>query len=328
MEILILIVVIGCVIAAVAAFSRTPQGKAVTVSSSENQSHLDQMERTYQGGQILGRRDLHKFGLAVSASEASLIPVAPATFAEEKSHGRYVGTSIRVAKGVRISGGRADSIPTIKTIDQGNLIVTNQRIVFLGAMRTHEVRWSQLEGYTYSDAALVIRKARREKVMYFELPGTAHIVGRMIEMFLAHDDWEFVDMGDDLAILQHGNAPDPFADDNKAMAQALASLMTLILNADGVITEAELNEARRIVNVYEKGSFDEAPVTRPDALDDALEGRGISAERAISHLQQKCEEFEPYRQDIMTFFELVVDADGRSPEEQAVLNEIRLAVLG
>lgn len=314
MELLIGIVVIGGFVALLWYGVARKSSKTAT-TSKELDSLLAQVERTYkEGGMIISHR-LEGSNLALGRNEVALLPAAPAAFGEEKSHARYIGGSIRVAKGVRVSGGRADSIPTIKPIDEGRLILTNQRIVFLGAMRTHEVRWNQLDGFAYTTTALLIRKSRREKVMYFALP-TARIVGRVIEIFLAHDDWTVQDAGAGFRSLVHGNAPNPFAEDDKTMAAALASIMSLVLNADGVTSEQEIQEARRIVGVWE------AELEGVDSLGDVLEGRGMPPEQAIAYLRERCLA-SGFREDLLQFFQKVADADGRSPEEQAVLDEIR-----
>jgi hypothetical protein len=53
---------------------------------------------------------------------------------------RYLGSSLRIAKGVSLRSGRqvstSESLDRLRRIDQGKLVVTNKRIAFLGTMRT------------------------------------------------------------------------------------------------------------------------------------------------------------------------------------------------
>ena len=59
------------------------------------------------------------------------------------SRGGYGGTSIRIAKGITLhtggTRGRSESHDEIRNIDNGKLLITNKRIMFLGSNRTTNI---------------------------------------------------------------------------------------------------------------------------------------------------------------------------------------------
>jgi len=87
--------------------------------------------------------------------------------------GSYTGQSIRVAKGVsfRIGGyrGSSESHDELRSIDQGTLVLTSQRLIFIGAKRTSSVPLEKIvdiEGY---DEGLRLHRQGKEKVEHFQI---------------------------------------------------------------------------------------------------------------------------------------------------------------
>jgi hypothetical protein len=116
----------------------------------------------------------------ILGSDEELLGVFPQVALREPravrvSRGHYSGQSIRVAKGVslRVGGyrGSSESHDELRSIDQGTLVVTSQRLVFTGAMRTSSVPLEKIvdvEGY---DDGLELHRQGKEKVEYFQFSG-------------------------------------------------------------------------------------------------------------------------------------------------------------
>jgi hypothetical protein len=81
------------------------------------------------------------------------------------------GTSIRVAKGMsfRVGGsrGHAESHDEIRLIDQGDFIITSQRVIFCGSTRTVTIDFDQIVCTTPFADGVRISKERRDKPYLF-----------------------------------------------------------------------------------------------------------------------------------------------------------------
>ena len=87
--------------------------------------------------------------------------------------GSYTGQTIRVAKGFsfRVGGyrGSSESHDELRSIDQGTLVLTNQRLIFIGAQRTSTVPLEKIvdiEGY---DDGLRLHRQGKGKVEHFQI---------------------------------------------------------------------------------------------------------------------------------------------------------------
>ena len=85
--------------------------------------------------------------------------------------GGYAGPSIRVAKGVslRFGGyrGSSESHDELRSIDQGTLVLTRKRIMFVGAGRTSSVPLEKIIGVEGFDHMLQLHRDGKQKVEYF-----------------------------------------------------------------------------------------------------------------------------------------------------------------
>jgi hypothetical protein len=94
-------------------------------------------------------------------------------YSQRQSQGAYGGSSIRIAKGFSIRtggyGGRSqsqsESVDETRVIDNGTLVLTTKRLVFLGSKRTSNVKLQDIITVeaTYQDAFEVHRE-RKDKV--------------------------------------------------------------------------------------------------------------------------------------------------------------------
>jgi len=87
--------------------------------------------------------------------------------------GGYAGQSIRLAKGVsfRFGGyrGSSESRDELRSIDQGTLVLTSQRFIFIGAKRTSAVPLEKIVGVEGYDDELQLHRQGKEKVEHFEI---------------------------------------------------------------------------------------------------------------------------------------------------------------
>lgn len=85
--------------------------------------------------------------------------------------GGYGGASVRVSKNITVHSGRtqstSESHDEIKVIDNGALLITNKRIVFLGTNRTTNIDLNKIIAITDSDDTIAIQRSNKQKVEYF-----------------------------------------------------------------------------------------------------------------------------------------------------------------
>ena len=88
------------------------------------------------------------------------------------SSGGYGGTSVRIAKGVTIHSGRtaskSESHDEIKVIDSGELLITNQRVIFLGQNRTTNIDMKKIISITSGPSMIQIQRSNKQKPEYFD----------------------------------------------------------------------------------------------------------------------------------------------------------------
>ncbi|MBR0472339.1 MAG: zinc-ribbon domain-containing protein [Methanosphaera sp.] len=87
------------------------------------------------------------------------------------SSGGYGGTSVRITKGVTLHSGRtaskSESHDEIKLIDTGDLLITNQRIIFLGSNRTTNIDIKKIIAITSEENRIQIQRSNKQKPEYF-----------------------------------------------------------------------------------------------------------------------------------------------------------------
>jgi hypothetical protein len=84
--------------------------------------------------------------------------------------GTHFGTSIRISKGLWIRPGRfkSHSNEKIKEIDSGKLIITNQRIIFLGENRNKNISLKNIISLEPCDEGIIINRSNYSKTEYFK----------------------------------------------------------------------------------------------------------------------------------------------------------------
>ncbi len=91
--------------------------------------------------------------------------------AVRQTHAAYGGPSIRVAKGVsfRLGGAsaRSESHEEIRVIDQGSLILTNKRLIFIGSKRTTNIDLRKILAIKAYKDGIESQRENKQKTEYF-----------------------------------------------------------------------------------------------------------------------------------------------------------------
>jgi hypothetical protein len=171
-------------------------------------SYLEMMERHFALGalRVYGPEELRDIPLVLRGDEVVIYAAAQtATFCEERSERVFGGGSVRVVGSVRVFGGGATQVPRLAPVDEGRALLTNQRVVFLGRLRTLEVPIERLVGMRYDDTALVLHASGRAKTVQIQAPGESLILGRNLEYLLSREKWFLARYEDSVALVWEGS---------------------------------------------------------------------------------------------------------------------------
>jgi tetratricopeptide (TPR) repeat protein len=222
--------------------------------------------------------------------------------------GAYGGSSIRIAKGLSLrfgqSRGQSESHEELRTIDIGTLVLTNERIVFVGLKRSSSVPLKKIisvEGF--SDALLVRREGKQKTEEYQLSPGKQMSYEYDGQMLAAPLDGNLIKGIIDFAIIAHQNlklrAFGAMSNGNRLLAQgnpeaALKSyrdslaIVERLAEADPGNTDLQQMVAGLYVNVGDaltaQGNLEEALKSQSDGL--AIRGRLMKAYPDKTDLQR------------------------------------------
>ena len=86
-----------------------------------------------------------------------------------KSGGGYMGFSVRIMKGVsmRVGGFQGGVEKQVSPIDEGNFILTNKRIVFVGEKKSVEFLLSHINTIEVLDHGFTLSRKRKTKTEYY-----------------------------------------------------------------------------------------------------------------------------------------------------------------
>jgi hypothetical protein len=94
-------------------------------------------------------------------------------------HSTYGGPTIRVARGLSFrfgqSHGVSESHDELRAIDRGTLLLTNERIVFIGTQRTTSVALQKLIDIEAFGDGLVVHREDKQKIEGYHLNGALQI---------------------------------------------------------------------------------------------------------------------------------------------------------
>jgi len=93
-----------------------------------------------------------------------------------RRRGSWGGPSLRVTKGVWYRFGSSQSVTErsddVRIVDQGTLVVTNDRLAFIGLVRTISAQWSKIVGVNAFSDAVGVHFDRGNKPVYFQPSNT------------------------------------------------------------------------------------------------------------------------------------------------------------
>jgi uncharacterized protein len=127
-------------------------------------------------------------------------------------HSTYGGPTIRVARGLSFrfgqSHGVSESHDELRAIDRGTLLLTNERIVFIGTQRTTSVALQKLIDIEAFDDGLVVHREGKQKIEGYQLNGALQINYQYNGQTLAVPvDGRLIKFAIDDAVLVRNNPP-------------------------------------------------------------------------------------------------------------------------
>jgi len=115
-------------------------------------------------------------GIILESNEELLSVLPLVTLLEPRAvrtrYGVFGGPSIRIAKGISFRfggyGGSSESHEELRAVDQGTLVLTSQRLTFIGQGRTFSVALEKIVSMEGYDDSLQLNRQGKEKVEHFE----------------------------------------------------------------------------------------------------------------------------------------------------------------
>jgi hypothetical protein len=103
-------------------------------------------------------------GINLQPGEFGLLQ-APAQLSEMRSHGYSTGSSVRIAKGIWVSGRQYHSYRTRDIVDNGAVAITTRRIAYTGGSKTAQVWFRDLVSIEGDLGCNVVHTARRQNAI-------------------------------------------------------------------------------------------------------------------------------------------------------------------
>lgn len=122
--------------------------------------------------------------IVLKKNEKPIYKLEDVSFSEPRavrtSNGGYGGVSVRITKGVTLHSGRvgstSESHDEIKNIDNGDFLITNKRIIFLGSNRTINIDLNKIVSVSNEYNTIQIQRSNKQKPEYFgNIKTTEHI---------------------------------------------------------------------------------------------------------------------------------------------------------
>jgi hypothetical protein len=118
-------------------------------------------------------------GIVLQSNEELLDVFPLVTLMEPRAvrtfHGVFGGPSVRIAKGMslRFGGyaGSSESHDELRAVDEGTLVLTSQRLTFVGQGRTFSVALEKIVSMEGYDDRLQLNRRGKEKVEHFKFSG-------------------------------------------------------------------------------------------------------------------------------------------------------------
>lgn len=105
---------------------------------------------------------------------------------EERNYRNYYGGSVRVAKGVSLFAGQSRSKSELQKLDNGSLIITDERIIFIGNKRNTSIEYDKLLSLECYDNCVTSHKIGKSKSEVFFTPAS-EVIKYLVDIFLKYE---------------------------------------------------------------------------------------------------------------------------------------------
>ena len=141
---------------------------------------FDELVRQFSSGKLSSS---FQSNLLLKKDEKLIFDIPSIQYCEERSvkvKGGYQGFSVRVMKGVsyRFGGFEATSEKRVIPIDEGNLILTNKRIIFSGESKSNDYPLSKIVTIDPLEDGVLINKSGKQKMEYYI--GTNNVTTKIV----------------------------------------------------------------------------------------------------------------------------------------------------
>ena len=104
---------------------------------------------------------------------------------EERNHRNFYGGSVSVAKGVSLFAGQSRSKGELQKLDNGSLIITDKRLIFIGNKRNTNTEYDKLLSLECYDNCVTLHKIGKSKSEVFFTPA-AEAIKYLVDIFLKY----------------------------------------------------------------------------------------------------------------------------------------------
>lgn len=105
---------------------------------------------------------------------------------EERNYRNYYGGGVRVAKGVSLFAGQSRSKSELQKLDNGSLIITDERLIFIGNKRNANIEYDKLLSLECYDNCITSHKIGKSKSEVFFTPAS-ETIKYIVDVFLKYN---------------------------------------------------------------------------------------------------------------------------------------------
>lgn len=135
---------------------------------------------------ILSILNLDELGITIDSKEKIYFLEKYASVMEGRAVRNYVGGSTRVAKGVNVHLGQAESHDELRILDSGSFVITDKRIIFTGKLRNYSLPLKKIIGVSESNNGLIVNSSNRQKSQTFVI-NSANLAKIIINNFATQE---------------------------------------------------------------------------------------------------------------------------------------------
>ncbi len=122
---------------------------------------------------------------AILRGEEYPVLVLNCSLYEERNYRNYYGGSFRVTKGVSLFAGQSRSQTELQKLDNGSLIITDERLIFIGNKRNTNIEYTNLLSLECYDNCVTVHKIGKSRAEVF-FTSSSEIIKYFVEIFLKY----------------------------------------------------------------------------------------------------------------------------------------------